>query len=231
MLFIGSHPDDIELGCLGSMLHYSKYDKANVYCIIASDGEEGCAGSNKYNRMDESIKCLTGAGVKKSRIKFLHLPDRQLELHSLRIIEEVEKSCKENDINWVLLQTNQDTHQDHRSVYSAVMSAARNIDNVLIYESNSSTATSFSPNYFVDISPYIKEKMDLLAHHKSQADRQYMKVDSVLGLARYRGSQSKKASYAEAFEVFRITESAPTPKESKTNVKNRSLAFAPPSAH
>lgn len=206
MLFVGSHPDDIELGCLGTIMHYRKKDKANMYCIIVSDGEAGNADRKKFDRVEESITCLTGAGVKKSNIKFLHLPDRQLEMHQLEIVQEVESMCKEKSINWVVIQTNQDTHQDHRTVHSAALSGARDVENILIYESNSSTSTSYSPTYFVDISSYINEKMKLLEHHKSQVDRKYMKVDSVVGLARYRGSQSRNAPYAEAFEVFRLTE-------------------------
>jgi hypothetical protein len=48
-----------------------------------------------------------------------------------------------------------------------------------------------------------------------------MKVDSVLGLSRYRGSQSKNAPYAEAFEVFRMTErvNPPVARNGKANAK------------
>ena len=210
ILFVGAHPDDIELGCLGSILHFLKTGN-NVHCIIVSDGEGGNIDSIRFDRVKETIKCLTTAGVKKEKIKFLHLPDRQLDLQHLRIIGEVEEVCKRNGIDTVFLQTDQDTHQDHRTVHNATMSAVRGVDNILIYESNSSTITSFSPNYFIDISPYVEEKTKLLEHHKSQADRQYMKVDSVVGLARYRGSQTRNASYAEAFKVFRITERTPGP--------------------
>jgi LmbE family N-acetylglucosaminyl deacetylase len=207
ILFVGSHPDDIELGCLGSILHYTKNGNANVYCIIASDGEGGNTDARMFDRVDEGVRCLVSAGVKSDNISFLHLPDKQLELHTIKIIDAVENICKEKNINWVFLQTDQDTHQDHRAVYHATLSAVRNVDNVLVYESNSSTTPVFTPNYFFDISPYVKEKTDLLTHHhKSQMDRHYMKVDSVVGLARYRGEQSRKMPYAEAFEVFRITE-------------------------
>jgi len=205
ILFVGSHPDDIELGCLGSILHFVKMN-ANIYCIIASDGEGGNSDTRKFSRVEEAVRCLTAAGVREENIKFLHLPDKQLVQHNLEVIDAVESLCKEKDISWAFLQTNLDTHQDHRAVYEATMSAVRDVDNILIYESNSSTTPIFSPNYFFDITPYIEKKTDLLTHHQSQLDRKYMKVDSVAGLARYRGEQSRNMPYAEAFEVFRLTE-------------------------
>jgi len=208
VLFVGSHPDDIELGCLGTILHYTKKEKANVHCMIASDGEGGNSNVNKFDRVKEAIRCLVAAGISKKNIHFLHLPDRQLEMHSIRIIDEVENICKNKSISWLFIQTEQDIHQDHRAVFKAAMSAGRNVGNILIYESNSSTTSRFSPNYFFDVAPYIKQKTKLLRyHHKSQIDRHYMKVDSVAGLARYRGAQSRQMPYAEAFEVFRISKS------------------------
>ena len=136
ILFVGAHPDDIELGCLGSIIYFTKSGH-NVHCMIATDGEWGVGenATEDINRRAETTDALTGAGVKKENIRFLHLTDRQLSLHSIRLIEEFEKICNEKDINWVFLQTDHDTHQDHRALHDAAMSAVRNVANVLIYES------------------------------------------------------------------------------------------------
>ena len=183
-----------------------KRKSGNVYCMIASDGEEGMGKAVKFNRSSESLRSLIGAGIKKRDVTFMHLPDTHLELHKPAMISQIEKLCSKNNVHTVFLPTGKDTHQDHRALYDAAISATRNAGGVLTYESTSSTMSCFSPTYFVGIDPYMKDKTRLLGYHKSQNGKRYMKTDCIAAIARYRGTQSKKARYAEAFEVIRITE-------------------------
>ncbi|MDE1871608.1 MAG: PIG-L family deacetylase [Candidatus Micrarchaeota archaeon] len=205
VLFVGAHPDDIELGCLGTIMNYLRKGK-DITCVIASDGEDGNNNAKKYNRLTESRRSLTGAGLKENDIIFLHLPDRRLEIHKLVMIERLEDIFKKKGINKVFLHTNKETHQDHKTVYEAATSAARNVPAVFIYESNSSTISDFSPKYFINIGPFVDRKVKLLQHHQSQQDKKYMMVDSVAALARHRGTQSKVHAYAEGYEIFRVAE-------------------------
>ena len=67
VLFIGAHPDDVELGCGGTIIrHIEKGD--NVFILILSKGENGLNG-RRLNRANESIKGLCSAGIKKTNIK------------------------------------------------------------------------------------------------------------------------------------------------------------------
>lgn len=203
ILFVGAHPDDIELGCLGTIMKYTE-GKKKVFCLIASDGEVG--NPNGADRKNESIKALGGAGVNVEDIIFLHQPDTMLSTHERVIFGAVEKLCKEKGIDRIYTHTDKDRHQDHRTVYNVVLGASRAVPDLITFESNSSTLPTFSPNYYINIGPFIKKKVKLLAHHASQADKQYMAVSSITAQARNHGEHSKNFSYAEAFEVVRIAE-------------------------
>jgi LmbE family N-acetylglucosaminyl deacetylase len=205
VLFVGAHPDDIELGCLGTIMNYAEKGK-NITCLIASDGERGISRDSEQIRREESMLALMGAGVKKENIIFLNMPDTKLNDHYNAILEQVESTCKDRNIGRVFFHTMKDRHQDHRAIHDITLGAARFVSDVLTFESNSSTLPAFCPNYYVDIGEYIKKKVDLLAHHQSQMDKQYMEVSSVTAQARNRGEHSKKFAYAEAFEVVRLNE-------------------------
>jgi LmbE family N-acetylglucosaminyl deacetylase len=204
VLFLSPHPDDVELGCLGTINEYVKRGY-NVFVAIATDGERGNVDPEKYDRIEESIDCLSKVGVKRDNILPFHLPDTKLNDHRTDIFEMVEGFCIQNDIDTIYINSNKDYHQDHLVVFEEALRAARKVKNILTYESNSSTFSSFAPNYFVNVSEFIDEKVDFLKSHKSQDGKHFILDHSVKSLAKFRGNQTKSLDYAEAFEVFRMT--------------------------
>ena len=65
----------------------------------------------------------------------------------------------------------------------------------------------FVPNYFVDISEYIDEKIRILAIYNSEVKESPFprNEEAIRGLAKYRGA-SCYAHYAEAYRVLKIIE-------------------------
>jgi LmbE family N-acetylglucosaminyl deacetylase len=211
VMFVGAHPDDIELGCLGTIMRYIEKEGKTVRCIIASDGEAGLGSlSHQYSRVNEAIKALTGAGVSEGSIRFLNKPDTDLRGSYNDILRSVENACKEWKIGRIFLHTHKDRHQDHRVIYEVTMGAARFVPDQLTYESNSSTLTCFTPTHYVDISNWIGKKIDLLQHHESQfkQKRTYLDVPTILAQARSHGAHSKQpgVTAAEVFEIERMVE-------------------------
>jgi LmbE family N-acetylglucosaminyl deacetylase len=203
VLFIGAHPDDIELGCGGTLIKHIK-NKDNVFAIIASDGEKG-NGGNKYNRLSETKKAMSEAGLKESNIFFLHIPDTMFAEYRKRIFNEIERICEEKDIQMVYTHTNKEYHQDHIVVFEETLRGARRVPSIVSYESNAHTLSSFTPNFFVDISDLLNKKSILLNCHISQIGKEYFK-NGFESVARFRGSQAK-IKYAEAFEIVRLVSS------------------------
>ena len=202
VLFIGAHPDDVELGCGGTIIrHIEKGD--NVFILILSKGENGQNG-RRINRINESIKGLCSVGVKKSNIKILNFSDTNFSKEKDAIFQEIENLCKLKKIDRVYTHTNKESHQDHVTIHEETLRAARNISDILVYESNAYTSPYFSPNFFIIISKIINQKINLIKNHCSQSGKEYIKIKNIKALAKVRGHQSRMGEYAEGFEVIRI---------------------------
>ena len=101
-------------------------------------------------------------------------------------------------------QSHADTHQDHRALSKAAVSATRYIKNVLFYEGP--TTQQFSPNVFVDINETMEDKISMLLAHHSQVTKTNIEGLSIADIARstavFRGIQGR-VHYAEGFIPLR----------------------------
>jgi LmbE family N-acetylglucosaminyl deacetylase len=201
ILAIGAHPDDIEIGCGGTIRTFALQD-ADIYFIVATLGEK-CIVRNieekilLEKRKGENINASKYLGVKE--IFFLGLPDTNIE-HNGASVDAIEKYVKLLEPNFIFTHTKEDHHQDHRNLALATISACRRQKiNILHYESPS-TAQSFLPLVFNDISATINNKLEALSFFTSQNEKIYLDKEAIKGLAKYRGYISGY-EYAEGFEI------------------------------
>ena len=197
ILAIGAHPDDIELGCGGTISAASKLGK-KVICVFMSKGEHS---GDPEVRPKESIEALSYLGV--NEVYFGDFPDTEIQC-SRQAIDFLEAFFAANKPETVLTHTVNDIHQDHRQVAWASISAFRNAPQVLSYETPRVTP-AFSPHYFVDITSSVNDKWTALKCHFSQKSKRYITYESMVNLASFRGSQVSLPA-AEAFEVVRYVE-------------------------
>jgi LmbE family N-acetylglucosaminyl deacetylase/CheY-like chemotaxis protein len=203
VLFIGAHPDDIELGCGGTLIkHVQSGD--NVFALIFTNGEKGMAETVTIDRQQESLKALTLAGVNPLNIYFLQYPDTELWQVRQEVMNNIAKFCNTFKIQLIYTHSNKAQHQDHVTIFEETMRGARKAWGIMAYESHGATNPSFSPNLFVDITDVISKKIDMLNCHQSQIAKNYLKVESVIALAQFRSSQSEEFHYAEAFEIIKL---------------------------
>jgi LmbE family N-acetylglucosaminyl deacetylase/CheY-like chemotaxis protein len=203
VLFIGAHPDDIELGCGGTLIkHVQSGD--NVFAVIFTNGEKGMADTVKIDRQQESLKALTMAGVNPLNIYFLQYPDTELWQVRQEVMNSIAKFCEIFGIQLIYTHSNKAKHQDHVTVFEGTMRAARKAWGIMAYESHGATSPSFSPNLFVDITDVIPEKIAMLNCHQSQIAKNILNIESVIALAQFRSSQSEEFHYAEAFEIIKM---------------------------
>ena len=98
-----------------------------------------------------------------------------------------------------------DTHQDHRNVARAVITAARYTKNLLFYEVP--TTQNFVPTVFSDIGAILGHKVRLLKCHRSQVYKTRVKNLSIIETAKstavFRGYQDR-VKYAEGFTPQRL---------------------------
>jgi LmbE family N-acetylglucosaminyl deacetylase len=197
ILAVGAHPDDIELGCGGTISAAAKNGK-KVMAVFLSKGEQS---GNPAIRPKESVEALSLLGVKD--VYFGDFPDTEIPC-SREAIDFLEDFYIKYKPETILTHTVNDIHQDHRQVGWLSISAFRNAPKLLAYETPRVTP-SFAPTYFVDITNCVNDKWDALKCHYSQKTKRYITYESMVNLASFRGSQVSVQA-AEAFEVVRYVE-------------------------
>ncbi len=196
ILAIGPHPDDIELGCFGSLAKFAK-EGNEIHFLVLTKGEGGTLKDDRIKESEES------AGLIKACLHFEALRDRYIS-DGLETITVIEKYIREIDPKMVFIPTGNDTHQDHRATFYASLVACRLVNEVYAYETPS-TSRNFVPNFFVDISDFIHLKLQAVQVHSSQGGKGYMADRAIRGLAQYRAFDILlNDKYVEGFEVIKI---------------------------
>lgn len=197
ILVIGSHPDDFEFGCGGTLIKFSQ--KAKIFVLVMSKGDVG--GDPKVRSEEQKKVC----DFLKAELIWGGFKDTKIELNK-KLIDAIEYVIKNIHPDLIFTHYLHDTHQDHRNVSEATITATRYIRNVLFYEAPSSI--DFSPTVFVDITKSIKEKVKLLKLHSSQVNSTKIKglsiIDAALSTGIYRGYQNR-VKYAEGFVPLRLS--------------------------
>ncbi|MBI4845544.1 MAG: PIG-L family deacetylase [Candidatus Omnitrophica bacterium] len=198
ILAIGAHPDDIEIGCGGTLIKYANAGH-NVYLCVLCYGEVGADPQIRKKEQEESAKTMKAKEVFWGKFRDTHISeDRELITFIEHVIKKVEPHV-------VFINYFNDVHQDHRAAAKTSLSATRYIKEVLYYEVP--TTRDFQPEIFVDIGDVINEKLELLKHHESQIDRTRVEGLSILEIAQscanFRGFQGR-VKYAEGFSAVRI---------------------------
>lgn len=200
ILAVGAHPDDIELGCGGTLRRATDLG-ARAVAVFLTKGE---LSGEPETRMRESREALKVLGI--GDVFFGNFPDTEIP-NGRKSIDFLERFFKEFKPDTVLTHTVNDVHQDHRQAGWLSITAFRNARKVLAYETPRVTP-AFTPSYFVDISSCIDSKWTALKCHLSQKAKRYIAYESMVNLASFRGSQVNLAA-AEAFEVVRYVEISP----------------------
>jgi LmbE family N-acetylglucosaminyl deacetylase len=179
VLAIGAHPDDVEIGCAGTLAkHRACGDMLHILTLT-----RGAAGGDVNVRTAEAQRAAALLGAK---LAFGNLRDAHIT-EGVETIEIIQAAIRELRPTHVYTHCLEDTHQDHRAVHAASLVAARDVPNVYCYQSPSSTV-EFRPNRFVDITDCMKAKLQTIDAYKSQVDRMAsLQDDVIVATARYWG--------------------------------------------
>jgi LmbE family N-acetylglucosaminyl deacetylase len=198
VLAIGSHPDDLELGCGGTLIQHLN-DGDAVTLLIVTDGENG-PGLVSERRKEQQKSCET-MGVDIGNVVWGSLPDLAVGNHEREVVSLIERVIDAFHIDLIYTHGIHDTHQDHRAVALGTLGAARKCRRILFYDSPSSY--DFHPTMFVDIAATLEKKIAALLCHASQvAASEKVSPEHVRGEALHRGRQSLTMA-AEGFAPHR----------------------------
>jgi LmbE family N-acetylglucosaminyl deacetylase len=198
VLAIGAHPDDIEYGCGGMLTKYAQKGH-DVYLWVATDGALGGEGGRRRQEQADSALVMGAREVFWGEYQDTEIPlTRELIVRLEAVIRQVTPRM-------IFVHYPDDTHQDHRHLAQATMSATRYVPNFLFYEGP--TTQNFTPNCFSDIEKVLDKKLACLEAHRSQVTRTNIEDLTILELAvssaNFRGIQAR-VKYAEAFQSIRL---------------------------
>jgi len=198
ILAIGAHPDDIEFGCGGSLIKYSQRGHG-LFLLVMTGGGSGAPSETRMAEQTAARQILGAEDIFWGGYQDTHLG---VDAEMIKKIESVIASVKPE---FIFCHFPDDTHQDHRHLAQAVMSATRYIRNVLFYEGP--TTQNFNPQVYVDIADTLEVKLEALQAHRSQVMKTNIEDLSIIEVARscanFRGIQGR-VKYAEAFHALRL---------------------------
>jgi LmbE family N-acetylglucosaminyl deacetylase len=199
ILAIGSHPDDIEAGCSGTLAKYMQ-NGHDIYLLVMTEGHMGGEGAVRKKEQVKAAKLL-----KPREIIWGGYKDTLLTPHMNQMVHDIEVVIKKIGPDFIFVHHEDDTHQDHRALAKATISATRYVRNVLFYEGP--TAQNFSPTIYVDIKETLDMKIAMLMAHHSQVTKTNIEglsiTDIIRSTAVFRGIQGR-VQFAEAFLPLRL---------------------------
>jgi LmbE family N-acetylglucosaminyl deacetylase len=202
VLAIGAHPDDIEICCGGTILkHVAAGHK--VQLLVLTHGEKGNDGEESSVTSTRQAEAKAGAAILGAELELWDYRDTEVP-DGYELVARIEQVVDAFQPDRVYIPFGNDTHQDHRATSNAAKSACRKVKQILEYEEPSSY-NSFTPNFWIDITPHIERKLKAIKAHESQGHKEILKAKSIEGLNLYRGYQSQ-VEYAEGFATFRYLE-------------------------
>jgi LmbE family N-acetylglucosaminyl deacetylase len=195
VLCVGAHPDDIEIGCGGTLLGLNGRPATTVTGLVLT-------GTVERRKEAEAAlpEFFPGAAV-----RVLDLPDGHLPAHWDVVKGALEDSSRELQPTIVLAPRTEDAHQDHRLLGRLVSTVWRDAL-ILHYEIPKWDGDFGSPNVYVRLTdPEARRKVELLHRcFPSQLDRDWWDDEMFSGLMRLRGMESR-SRYAEGFVSSKLT--------------------------
>ena len=198
ILAIGAHPDDIEFGCGGALIKYTRKGH-RLFLLVMTGGGMGGSSSVRMKEQEDSGEILGAEKIYWGGYEDTHLNT------DIEMIGKIESVIAEVRPDFIFCNYPDDTHQDHRHLSQAITSATRYIRNVLFFEGP--TTQNFGCQVFVDISDTLNQKVASLEAHRSQVMKTNIEDLSIVEVARssanFRGIQGR-VKYAEAFQALRL---------------------------
>ncbi len=226
VLCLGSHADDIEIGCGGTILRLLELNpQLTVYWVVlsGSDVRAGEARRSAERFLEEAAE--SRIITKSFRDSFFPYCGEEIKEFFFELQSQVSPDL-------ILTHRREDMHQDHRVVSELTWNTFRR-HQILEYEIPKYEGDLGTPNVFVPLSQATaQEKVDAIVESfPSQADKPWFTADTFWSLMRIRGieanadSQFAEGLYCRKMSIL-TTGSGPAQTAAATSFSADSLANA-----
>jgi len=207
ILAVGAHPDDVEIGCGGTIALHAKNGDNVIILVMANPFYTHYNGrvfrTEEEGKMEEANAAKVLGAKKVINLGF----ENKNVPYSRESVEAINEVIDKYKIDIIYTHWYHDTHQDHRRTTQAVLSAGRYVKNILMYEPEYPAGRSyagFRNQYYVDITSTFEIKIKALREHKSQIKKFGERfLEALEARAIHRGYEIG-CKYAECFEVLRM---------------------------
>lgn len=216
VLVVAVHPDDETLGCGGTLLKHKKAGDKIFWLIVTSMRPEN--GFSRKKILEREAEMAKVAGLYKfDGIHRLDLPAAELDrIPRNKMVKDLASVFNKVKPDIVYLPFKWDVHSDHGVIFDAAYSCTKtfrcpSIKKVLMMETISETElapcsgkNAFKPNYFSDISRFLKKKIGIMKIFKAEIGKHPFprSARNIEALATFRGAMSG-CTYAEAFMLIK----------------------------
>jgi LmbE family N-acetylglucosaminyl deacetylase len=197
VLFIGAHPDDIEIGC-GALLHQIAA-QTEVLCVTLSDNQKN---PDLQNVKSEHLKAMAVLGVPSDRVVFGPFTTRVFPDSRQEILEYFLKLRRDFGPDLIFVHSRNDIHQDHNVITEEALRAYRGIT-VLGFDVVRSSY-GFFPHFLVEVTEAdVSKKVEALSQYETYRDRYYFNAELTRSIMVRHGALAERP-FAEGFDILRI---------------------------
>jgi LmbE family N-acetylglucosaminyl deacetylase len=200
ILCLGAHPDDIEIGCGGTILRLAVEQPGSVFHWVVF-----CAGGPRGEEARKAANQFTGAGVLRAPI-LKTFRDGFMPFDGAEVKEAFEQIKQTIAPDLIFTHHRNDGHQDHRLIAELTSQTFR-AHLILEYEIPKSDGDLGTPGVFVTLSTeQCREKVGhIMNAFPSQHEKHWFREETFLSLMRLRGIECAAPSgYAEAFHCRKV---------------------------
>ncbi len=220
VLAIGCHPDDLEIGCGGTLAKYADSGNDVFMCHIAN-GNMGHAiiMPDELRRIRTAEAERSGELLGAKQVFSIDIPDLVVDSTNEKTIKKVIEVIREVKPDVMITHSPEDYMTDHietgKIVFNASFSASvphygnKEVHSLIapLYYMDTIAGVNFLPEEYVDITNTLERKLNAVDKHESQV--KWMRdhdgidfLDFVRTVSKFRGLQCG-VKYAEGFRVCR----------------------------
>ena len=197
VLFLGAHPDDIELGC-GALIHHIAAI-SQLHCVTLSDNQKN---PMLKNVVDEHYKSMAVLGVPRENAIFGQFTTRVFPDARQDILEYFLNLRVKIQPDIIFVHSRQDIHQDHNTMTEESLRAFRGIT-VLGFDVVRSSY-GFFPHFLVEVTEQdVNAKIEALSQYETYRDKYYFNSELIRSISIRHGALAEKP-FAEGFDILRI---------------------------